>query len=214
MLMIKTGPVCRASVARHLLFDRSAFEPTDEDLKRDAFVIDDDESVAIETDDQMEVDEMPGRRVRKGKARARRDDDSEDEEDNDDMSHFIVESDENEEEKDARRAQNARRKLKGKSKATVIIDSDDEEDPQEVKEVLLGKKTKAQLEAEAMSRMPRFLPSTKMKFMMELIEKTFKQRPDEKVDRDLCMSYYTLISLVRSLLYRSGLLASSSSLTI
>jgi hypothetical protein len=73
---------------------------------------------------------------------------------------FIVESDEDEEEKDACREL---QKRLGKRKAIVVLDSDEEmEDTPEEREVLFGAR-KAPASDEAVKVMPRFLPSTKMK---------------------------------------------------
>jgi len=76
------------------------------------------------------------------------------------MSDFIVESDEDEEEKDARRAL---KKRLGKKRANVIFDSDDEPDTPEEKEVLFGVRKRKDISPEALKLMPRFLPSSKMK---------------------------------------------------
>lgn len=167
------------------LFKRSAFEPTDKELNPKA--ADSDEEDPIESDDESDGGEVS----RKGKGRAvkrsrgaYRGMDEDEEDSDDDMSDFIVEDDEDEEEKDERRAEKQKiRRLKGKRKAFVVLDSDEEIDEPEVQSVLLGRKSKAEMEAEALQKMPRFLPSTKMKYMMELIVKTFKERPDEKVRR-------------------------------
>lgn len=89
---------------------------------------------------------------------------SEGEEDDDEMSDFIVHSDEDEEEKNARR--DFKKRL-GKRKAIVVLDPDDEIedlDTPEEKEVMFGMKKKdAAMSTEAIKLMPRFLPSTKMK---------------------------------------------------
>jgi hypothetical protein len=184
-------PVCRAAVDKGLLFTRAAFEPTDKELNPNAL---DDDSEEEVPDSEMDVDEIYTSPSRKGKGRAVKhsrgaykgmDDDDYDDEDQD-MSDFIVADDEDEDEKDARREMKQRQRAKklGKRRANVILDSDEEEDEgdkAEVQGVLFGAKSKAQLEVEAMEKMPRFLPSTKMKYMMELILKKFKEKPDEKV---------------------------------
>ncbi|KAL0578872.1 hypothetical protein V5O48_003105, partial [Marasmius crinis-equi] len=113
--------------------------------------------------------------------------DSEDEEEDeyedgsdDSMDDFIVQSDEDEEEKDARREQ---KKKLGKRKTLVVLDSDEEmDDTPEEKEVIFGsKKKKERKTPEEIKLMPRFLPSTKMKWMMEEIQRLFRERPDEKI---------------------------------
>ena len=83
-----------------------------------------------------------------------------DDEGDEDMSDFIVESDEDEEEKDARRVL---KKRLGKKRANVIFDSDDEPDTPEEKEVLFGVRKRKDISPEAFKLMPRFLPSSKMK---------------------------------------------------
>ncbi|KAL1695226.1 SNF2 family N-terminal domain-containing protein [Schizophyllum commune] len=105
---------------------------------------------------------------------------SEDDDYDDDMSDFIVEADEDEEEKDLQRAlkRQAKSRAKGKGRAMVVDDSDDE--------VIYGLPKRkpaaaAQGEGEKADLMSRFLPSTKMKYMMEALERLFKEKPDEKV---------------------------------
>lgn len=155
------------------MFPSAAFEPTDKDLAGDA-----DEESDIEMTD---VKPAKATSKGKGKAKAKRPvrktakaivldssdiDGDETEEDDDaydsELSDFIVGSDEDEEEKDARRSM---KKRLGKSRAiTTIVDSDDEdedEDAPEEKEVLFG--AKPRLSKAAIKLMPRFLPSTKMK---------------------------------------------------
>ncbi|KAF6753723.1 SNF2 family N-terminal domain-containing protein [Ephemerocybe angulata] len=206
-------PVCRASISESHLFTRSAFEPTEKELNPNARESED-EGEAINSDDSMDVDdddEEPvsrkgkGRAVKRGRGAYRGMEEDDDEDDDDDMSDFIVEDDEDEEDKDARRALKQRRnKGKGKRRANVIIDSDEEvEDAPEIEGVLLGRKSKAQLEKEALEKMPRFLPSTKMKFMMELIKKIFKANPEEKI---LIVSQWTAcLSLVSDYLTEKGI---------
>ena len=75
------------------------------------------------------------------------------------MGDFIVESDEDEEEKEACLA--LKRRL-GKRKATIVLDSDEEMDTPEEQEVIFGRK-KMPVSEEAIRLMPKFLPSTKMK---------------------------------------------------
>lgn len=90
-------------------------------------------------------------------------------EDDDDMSDFIVESDEDEEEKDARRI--LKKRLGKRAEPILIEDSDDEiDDSPEDKEILFGVKAKkALISSDAIKLMPRFLPSTKMKVCRNII---------------------------------------------
>ena len=85
-----------------------------------------------------------------------------DEEDNsgDDMDGFIVRSDEDKEEKDAR---HALKKRVGKNRAHLILDSDNERDTSQEKDIFFGVRKKVTISKAAIKLMPRFLPSTKMK---------------------------------------------------
>ncbi|KAF8632872.1 hypothetical protein AX17_004720 [Amanita inopinata Kibby_2008] len=61
-------------------------------------------------------------------------------------------------------------------------------------DVLLGASSEATRSETPIKLMPRFLPSTKMKYMMEQIRKTHKEKPDEKI---LIVSQWTsCLSLV------------------
>ncbi|CAA7263247.1 unnamed protein product [Cyclocybe aegerita] len=204
-------PCCRGPINSKKIFSRAAFEPTDEDLNPKA---------AYDSDiEMMDANDVPLRKGKgkgkgKGKATARRprkaasgrrtyieshdegndvnasgsDEGYQDDED-DDMSDFIVQSDEDEEQKDAYRAT---KKRLGKKRATVILDSDDET-PEE-KEVLLGVNPKGPTTPEQIALMPKFLPSTKMKYMMDQLGALVKVRPDEKT---LIVSQWTgCLSLV------------------
>ncbi|KAF9527621.1 SNF2 family N-terminal domain-containing protein [Crepidotus variabilis] len=179
-------PCCRQALDINKLFSRSAFEPTNKELNG---LFTDDGDIDMSADDEGhqdsdEDDDTVYDPKGKGKAPARPrmarrkafvvSDDDED----DDMSDFIVESDEDEEAKDARRAIKERL---GKKRAHIILDSDDELDTPEEKEVLFGVRQKQNLPKEALKLLPRFLPSSKMKYMMEQIQKLFKTKPDEKV---------------------------------
>lgn len=174
------------------MFASAAFEPSDKDLQGD---------VDGEDSDVEMLDKKPVKLASKGKGKAKRparksavkkfvvldssdveaeaeqDSASEDDYKDSDMSDFIVESDEDEEEKDARLAV----KKRGKRRAiTRIVDSDDEmEEVPEEKEIVFGKKPR--LSKAEIKVMPRFLPSTKMKAMMEVILGLAKDHPDEKV---------------------------------
>ncbi|KAJ6631188.1 SNF2 family N-terminal domain-containing protein [Mycena sp. CBHHK59/15] len=204
-------PACRSPICSEKLFLSAAFAPTDKDLEENA-----------DTDIEM-LDAEP---VTKGKTKAKAkearsarrrsarqfvvldsedtrasdaDTESEDEDEDDDMSDFIVESDEDEEEKDARRIL---KKRVGKRRA-IIVDSDDEIDTPEEHEVLLGA-PKKNLSKEAIKLMPRFLPSTKMKAMMETLKNLVEERPDEKT---LIVSQWTgCLTLVSDYLSEAGII--------
>uniref|UniRef100_A0A8H8CFK2 Uncharacterized protein n=1 Tax=Psilocybe cubensis TaxID=181762 RepID=A0A8H8CFK2_PSICU len=175
-------PVCRAGISENTLFSRQAFEPTDKELDPD-----------IESD----VEEcVPKRDKGKGKATARP---AESDSDDDDMSDFIVQSDEDEEEKDARRAL---KKRLGKKRANIILDSDDEPDTPEEKEIIFGVRKK-HVPTEDIKLMPKFLPSTKMKYMMDQLQNLARAHPDEKT---LLVSQWTgCLSLISDYLTEKGI---------
>ncbi|KAJ6590532.1 P-loop containing nucleoside triphosphate hydrolase protein, partial [Mycena vulgaris] len=98
---------------------------------------------------------------------------------NSDLSDFIVENDEDEDKKDARR--NLKKRI-GQRRA-IIVDSDDDDevandDTPGEKKVLFGAKPK--LSKEAIKLMPSFLPSKKMKHTMEILQKLAEDHSDEK----------------------------------
>lgn len=92
----------------------------------------------------------PSRRTESGNCRKLAEND-----DDDDLSDFIVQSDEDENEKDESRAL---KKRLGKQRVHVVLDSEDEMDTPEEKEVLLG----VDASNKAFEHL-RFLPSSKMK---------------------------------------------------
>ncbi|RDB16047.1 putative ATP-dependent helicase C23E6.02 [Hypsizygus marmoreus] len=201
-------PACRSPICADRLFTRAAFMPSDSDLLPGA-----DSSFDVEmADATASVKLHRGKGKARPKKRARRvvldSDDvllsevpSEDEgDDDDDISDFIVEEGEDEEEKDARRKL---KKRLGKRKAQVVLDSDEEiEDSPEEQEVLFGKK--ARVSPEAIKLMPKFLPSTKMKYMMERLAKLLEERPEEKT---LVVSQWTgCLSLVSDYLAEKGVI--------
>jgi hypothetical protein len=140
-------------------FLRSAFEPTEAELKSADGAYD---SFANEINDSG--DDLPalidvtakGKEKEKGKARKKpvrvHHSDSE-EDDDDDLSDFIVESDEDEEEKDYRKA------MKRIRKRNAVVDSDDDVDGENI---IRGKKP-ANMTPQEIKLLPKFLPSTKMK---------------------------------------------------
>ncbi|KZV76703.1 hypothetical protein PENSPDRAFT_646154 [Peniophora sp. CONT] len=202
-------PNCRGTIFQEKLFSLAAFEPTDFDLnpkiKTDRLgkftAIDSD----IEMLDDSDADVKPARKDKgKGKAKARiqpgrstrrrvsymdSEDDDEHSEIDDELSDFIIEDDEDEEEHEARRALK-KRLGGGKSKAPakkvrrkgIVLDSEDEFESEE-EEVVFGKpkKEKVVLDPEQIKLMPKFLPSAKMKHMMDTIISWNETSPDEKI---------------------------------
>ncbi|KAI0070755.1 hypothetical protein K474DRAFT_702536 [Panus rudis PR-1116 ss-1] len=181
-------PTCRGPISKEKIFARLAFEPTDEDLnvKEEPAPEDEDVDIIDLTEDVKGKGKAPvGRTLRKRKPKPIQVFDSDEEEgddDDDDISDFIVGSGEDEEEKDARRAlklklqSGSRRKSKGKQRAIVI--SDDEDD-----DIIIGARPTHVEETKTgeIKTMSRFLPSTKMKHMMDTLLTWAKDHPDEKV---------------------------------
>ncbi|KAJ3559162.1 hypothetical protein NM688_g505 [Phlebia brevispora] len=167
-------PTCRGAITKERLFPRAAFEPTDAELRAEGAAV---PGQQLDKDGDVEMTFMdedpkpqPGRLQRKRKAPRYADSDSED--DGDDLSDFIVDDDEDEEE-----AARVRGKVhtRGKGKARAIILSDDEGDA----DVICG--ARPDYAPEQIKMMPKFLPSTKMKHMMEMLRKWAEEHPDEKV---------------------------------
>ncbi|KAG6905532.1 hypothetical protein DXG01_002192 [Tephrocybe rancida] len=186
-------PVCRSAVCTEKLFSRTAFLPSDVELLPGT----PDEDVKMEGADTS-VDPKGKGEARLKRLRRSVASDSDAESFDDDMSDFIVKDDENEEEKDA--CLFLKKRL-GKRKATVILDSDDEETPEE-REVLFGQKIPRS--AEASKPKPKVLASTKMKYMMERLNKLVEEHPDEKT---LIVSQWTgCLSLVSEYLTEKGVI--------
>ncbi|KAH7924689.1 hypothetical protein BV22DRAFT_1012721 [Leucogyrophana mollusca] len=168
-------PSCRSAISADKLFSRGAFEPTDEELQGKPAP--EKEVIDIDSDDEMLGISELVRRDAKGKGKRTRraaydSEDEQDEERDDDMSDFIVESDEDEEEKDARRAL---KKSLGKRRA-MVVESDDEMD-----DVVIGApRTQEALPTGPVKMMSKFLPSTKMKRMMEHLVRWAEANPGEK----------------------------------
>jgi hypothetical protein len=145
------------------MFSRQAFEPTDADLDPTVVKPEDGDDTDIPDisdvfEDAIKVSKGKG----KAKKRARRIVDSEDDSEgglDSEMEDFIVHSDEDEAEKDARRAE----KRLGKKRAIAKIESDDEMESGDDREVIYGKKARVSILKEQVELLPRFLPSTKMK---------------------------------------------------
>ncbi|KDQ22579.1 hypothetical protein PLEOSDRAFT_1109681 [Pleurotus ostreatus PC15] len=211
-------PVCRSSVTEEKLFSRSAFEPSEEDLdpslakpKPKADTNEDPNSVFWRTN--------KGKGKAKAKARGRpkpkskrvtvidsgdvcysEEEEVSEDDDDDNMSDFIVDSDEDEdyEEKSASRA--IKKRL---AKRTIVLDSDDEIPDDQV---IFGLKPAATPTPAAhdgpVVMMPKFLPSTKMKYMMEILRKLAQDHPDEKT---IIVSQWTsCLSLVSNYLGEAG----------
>ncbi|KAJ6499605.1 SNF2 superfamily protein [Mycena vitilis] len=211
-------PACRTPICSDKLFPSAAFYPTDKELDGDG---DGDDS------DVEMLDVKPASKG-KGKAKAKRParksaarkfivvdssdveeadeaSASEDDYQDSDLDDFIVESDEDEEEKDARLA--VKKRLGKRRAATTILDSDEEEEDDdepvapEEKEVLFGAKKK--LTKAEIKLMPRFLPSTKMKAMMEVLKTLAIEHPDEKT---LIVSQWTgCLNIVSDYLTETGI---------
>ncbi|GBE87557.1 hypothetical protein SCP_1102340 [Sparassis crispa] len=185
-------PACRGVVSKHKLFSRRAFEPTDAELDPNSMHADDEDG-ASEEDDVIDLTDdeparpPPGRTLRTRKPQKRwivdsedeedeeeedEEEEDEEEEDDDDMSDFIMEDDEDEEEKDARRVL---KKRLGKRRAIVLS-----EDEMENADIICGAKRDVDVPPEQVKMMPRFLPSTKMKHMMESLRTWAEEHPDEK----------------------------------
>ncbi|KAH8097049.1 SNF2 family N-terminal domain-containing protein [Cristinia sonorae] len=214
-------PTCRGPISHKKLFARQAFEPTNAELAvaTGANIKDEDDDV-IMIDDMADVKgkgkarPAPGRALRVRKP-TRRVVDSEDEEEDDgsddSMSDFIVDDDEDvdgdetwDARREARRA--SRRQSKGKGKASLkrVILSDDEEEDEEEKEVIFGAKPRVPVDIpkEKIALLPRFLPSTKMKYMMNSLLEWAESHPDEKT---LVISQWTqCLSLVSDYLTEHG----------
>ncbi|KAJ7770573.1 SNF2 superfamily protein [Mycena metata] len=208
-------PACRTPISADQVFQSAAFQPSDKDLA---------DATGGDSDIEM-LDSKPASKDKgKGKAKTKRparknsakkyvvldssdveakeESASEDDEKDSDMSDFIVESDEDEDEKDARLVM---KKRLGKRRAiTTIVDSDDEimDDTPEEKEVLFGA-PKKKLTKEEVKLLPRFLPSTKMKEMMDVLKKLLEEHPDEKT---LVISQWTgCLTIVSDYLTEAGI---------
>ncbi|KAF9256614.1 hypothetical protein L218DRAFT_881400, partial [Marasmius fiardii PR-910] len=185
-------PVCRSPINTDKLFSRSAFEPRDEDL----FPLEKPSDTDIE---KVEVDEIPTSKKCNGKVnKGKKPDHQVSAEDDDSMSGFIVDDDE-----DLFAPREPKKKL-GKRKGRIVLDSDEEiDDTPGEKEVIFGRKKKKAKTTEEIKLMPHFLPSTKMKRMMEEIVRLGKEKPEEKT---LVISQWTgCLSLVSDYLEEYGI---------
>ncbi|KIP09902.1 hypothetical protein PHLGIDRAFT_101971 [Phlebiopsis gigantea 11061_1 CR5-6] len=163
-------PACRGAISHDMIFSRVSFEPSDEEL-RGAMAGPVDVGGDVKILDAEAPELKPARAVRKRKGPSRRVLDSDEEEtdgDDDGLSDFIVKDDEDENEKDARW------RLKGKRKEIIVL-SDDEDD-----DLIIGAKPDVPAASDQIKLMPKFLPSTKMKHMMESLKEWAETHPSEK----------------------------------
>ncbi|EGO03554.1 hypothetical protein SERLA73DRAFT_69411 [Serpula lacrymans var. lacrymans S7.3] len=188
----KPCPSCRGPVSHIKIFAREAFEPSDSELNGDekhtakAFEDTDDEMVSI-----FNANKRPRRLMK------RRTFEESERDDDDRMSDFIVQSDE--EDNDAER--HVMKKRLGKRRA-IVLDSDDDMDS-EAEEVIYGKRDSS-IPKEQVKMMPKFLPSTKMKKMMEHLKKWAEENAGEKT---LIISQWTqCLLLVSDYLTENGIL--------
>lgn len=188
------GPSCRSPVSLDRLFARQAFEPTDADLfddesapvKSEIVDVDDPRLDSDIAEDAFLAKDVKGKGKAPAKKRLRRrvvdsEEDTEGELDSD-LDDFIVQSDEDESEKDTRLAE---RRRSGRKRTTrqVLSDAEDSEDDED-NDIVYGRTRNASLptaEDVDIKMLPRFLPSTKMKKMMESLLAWQKDHPDEKV---------------------------------
>ena len=172
------GPSCRTAVSGNKIFSRQAFEPTDVDL--DPTIVkpeDDDDDILDIFEDAFKGTKEKAKATKRARRIVDSEDDSEGELDSE-LEDFIVQSDEDEASKDVRRAE---KKLLGKKRAVTKYESDDDMDSGEDCDVIYGKKPRVSMPKEQVGLLPRFLPSTKMKQMMESLTSWAKDHPDEKV---------------------------------
>ena len=186
-------PNCRGALSKALLFQRHAFEPTDADMgikkapRRLAGTGEDAEII----NDRVEARARGKKRGKFGKKKAKgfagmsedldktefdkikSEDESEDESE-DDLRDFIVD-DESEENISTQKLEPKR-----KIRRNVVLDSDDEDESNPLLDFSFTKKAKATEEKLLASNL-KFLPSTKMKVMMDYIHSCQDQFPDEKV---------------------------------
>lgn len=195
-------PTCRGAITKEKLFARSAFEPTDVELDNEkrksggtGSSDDRDSDGDVEMIDDIAAVPHSDRVLRKRTPsiasfhmmtddEGDEDEEEDDDDEDDDLSDFIVEDGESEADKDERRR--ARNNARRKGKARAIVLSDDEDD-----DIICGAKPDyvAALPPEQVKMLPKFLPSTKMKYMMEALQKWAESHPDEKVCAHCCLVY-------------------------
>ncbi|KAF8488076.1 SNF2 family N-terminal domain-containing protein [Gautieria morchelliformis] len=170
-------PTCREPIQKEMLFELKAFEPLDAvlDETQPAVVTDEDDDDGV----PIAPDCLPNPKKGRSKVKTRftkriqQSDEDYDHSDNS-LSDFIVERDEDEEEKDARRE--LKQKLTRNKR--VVLDSD--EDIQVDDEVELLPPTAVRKKKG--KTVQRFLPSTKMKEMMSLL-KEWADKEDTKNEK-------------------------------
>ncbi|KZT33323.1 hypothetical protein SISSUDRAFT_1054395 [Sistotremastrum suecicum HHB10207 ss-3] len=187
-------PMCRTVIYSNMLFDRSAFEPTPAQVSGNRGL------TPSEDDDGGILKGLFGKQsivkaCKKGKKRAAAshstmiDEDEEesedDEDDNDSLQDFIV-ADDVEDDDDYNPQQRNRRSADKKPKIANrrgrdVIISDDEDDDmgllQELSFKRQAKETMRRVTAEGL----KFLPSTKLKYMMQQIHQWLKEFPEDKI---------------------------------
>ncbi|THU80036.1 hypothetical protein K435DRAFT_768393 [Dendrothele bispora CBS 962.96] len=176
-------PACRTPFCQDHIFLRAAFEPTAEELSSKV-----DDSDAEMLDVEGLLDPSPHKGKGKGHAKHSRGrevidvdamdtEDEDEDEDDDDLGGFIVPDNVEDDDDYTPKSKKMKKPLVNKRKNVIVIDSDEEEPGDE--EIIFGR-TRASLSAKEIKMLPRFFPSTKMKFMMDHIIKLAKDRPEEK----------------------------------
>ncbi|KAG6335342.1 hypothetical protein ID866_3753 [Astraeus odoratus] len=167
----KACPSCRSPISADKIFVREAFEPGDDDLAQAG-----PSRYKMDGNSDIEMFDMSETRVANGKGKAKKRlrkkrtiYDSDSDAYDDDLSDFIVQD---EEEK------NIRRDLKRSKRKRMIVDSDDDIEEVE-KEAIFGNAEACPPTGE-IKVMSRFLPSTKMKKMIEHLLMWSIEHPDEK----------------------------------
>ncbi|THH04045.1 hypothetical protein EW145_g5812 [Phellinidium pouzarii] len=112
--------------------------------------------------------------------------DSDEMDEDSDLSDFIVHSDEDEEEKGARRTI---KKRLGKRRACSPADYEESDDDS----VIIGRKRprSASVDNGPIKVLSKMLPSTKMMRMMESLLKWAEEHPDEKINKTMIISQWT-----------------------
>ncbi|PPR08294.1 hypothetical protein CVT24_002452 [Panaeolus cyanescens] len=150
----KPCPVCRRTITEEKLFLRSAFEPAEEELN----------PVSDDTDVDMDAGchaLQPG--IDKGKAKAQEPESLCAPRGERDQGKIFHQGDGN------------------SVQTAIVLDSDDEgPDMPEDKGVIFGHNKKSGMHNSEQALTPKFLPSSKMKYMMEQIQELARLKPNEK----------------------------------
>ncbi|KAG6879839.1 hypothetical protein C0992_010797 [Termitomyces sp. T32_za158] len=144
-------PTCRGALCAEKLFPRRAFLPSDAELSSDDVKVEDD--VISDREGKGRVNARPEWLRENASSKYYNDDDDEKD------TQWLL------------------KKGFGHRNALVVLDSDDEETPEE-REVIFG--MGFYRSAEAIKLIPKFVASTKMKYMMERLSTLFEEHPDEK----------------------------------